>query len=365
MTAMAASTDSQASAATRSTILAGDIGGTKTDLTLFGWATDGSLRPLRSSTFVSAEHAGLTELLTAFLSDTGTGSSSEASPPPRSAALGVPGPVVGDRVRLTNLPWTIEPARVARDTGIGTVRLLNDLEAAAHGVATLGPEDLAVLNPGVRRSGHCGLVAAGTGLGQAILFWDGERHHPTATEGGHTGFGPRDEEQIALHRFLGRRYDRVSWERVLSGSGLEAIYEFLVLERGMPASEQVDARVRAGEDLAAAVGEAGIGEDCGTCRHAVDLFLRLYGAQSANLALTTLAVGGIYVWGGIIRKLLPRAVEGPFLEGFLDVGRFRDLMREIPVWAVLDERAAVAGAARVAVEAVKGPGVSDPGIGNG
>jgi len=326
------------------TILAGDVGGTKTDLCLFAQAADGGLEPLRKATFVSGEFDSLSDLLSTFLSNDST------APPPVAAALGVPGPVVGESVRLTNLPWVIEPEALRRNTGIARLRLLNDLEMAAHGVLTLEPRDLAVLNPGVERAGHCGLVAAGTGLGQAILFWDGERHHATATEGGHAGFGPRDEEQIALHRFLGRRHDRVSWERVLSGTGLESIYEFLVLERGMPASAEVDARYRGGEDLAAAVGEVGVAGGDPTCRYAVDLFLRLYGAQSANLALTILATGGIYLWGGIIRKLLPRAVEGPFLEGFLDVGRFRDLMSEIPVRAVLDAEAALAGAARVAVK---------------
>ena len=325
------------------TILAGDVGGTKTDLCLFVQHPGGVLEPMRKASFVSGEFDSLSDLLSHFLA------AEPSAAPPVAAALGVPGPVVGEAVRLTNLPWVIEPDAVGRNTGIAKVRLLNDLELAAHGVLTLEPGDLAVLNPGIERAGNCGLVAAGTGLGQAILFWDGERHHPIATEGGHTGFGPRDEEQIALHRFLARRHDRVSWERVLSGTGLEAIYEFLVLERGMPASETVDARFRAGEDLAAAVGEVGVTGEDPTCRYAVDLFLRLYGAQSANLALTTLATGGIYLWGGIIRKLLPRAVEGPFLEGFLDVGRFRELMREIPVRAVLDADAALAGAAQVAV----------------
>ncbi len=326
------------------TILAGDVGGTKTDLCLFARGPGGALEPVRKATYASGEFASLSDLLAAFLAE------DSSAPPPVAAALGVPGPVVGETVRLTNLPWVIEPEGVVRNTGIARIRILNDLELAAHGVLTLEPGDLAVLNPGIERSGHCGLVAAGTGLGQAILFWDGERHHATATEGGHTGFGPRDEEQIALHRFLARRHDRVSWERVLSGTGLEAIYEFLVLVRGMPASETVDARFRAGEDLAAAVGEVGVAGEDPTCRYAVDLFLRLYGAQSANLALTTLATGGIYLWGGIIRKLLPRAVEGPFLEGFLDVGRFRGLMGEIPVRAVLDADAALAGAAQVAAQ---------------
>lgn len=325
------------------TILAGDVGGTKTDLCLFVQGPGGGLEPVRKASFVSGEFESLSDLLSTFLAG------DPSDPPPVAAALGVPGPVVGETVRLTNLPWVIEPEALGRNTGIGRIRLLNDLELAAHGVLTLDAGDLAVLNAGIQRTGHCGLVAAGTGLGQAILFWDGERHHATATEGGHTGFGPRDEEQISLHRFLARRHDRVSWERVLSGTGLEAIYEFLVLERGMPASEPVDARFRAGEDLAAAVGEIGVAGGDPTCRYAVDLFLRLYGAQSANLALTTLATGGIYLWGGIIRKLLPRAMEGPFLEGFLDVGRFRQLMGEIPVRAVLDADAALAGAAQVAV----------------
>jgi glucokinase len=328
-----------------STILAGDVGGTKTDLSLMALSPEGGLQPLRRATIPSGGFGDLSELLRRFLGD---------DPPPSVAALGVPGPVLGGTVRLTNLPWTIDPAELSRRTGIDRVILVNDLAAAAQGVLRLGPEDVAILNPGVERAGHRALVAAGTGLGQAILFWDGARHHAAASEGGHTGFGPRDAEQVALHQFLAARHDRVSWERVVSGPGLESIYEFLVLERGMPASEEVDARVRAGGDLAAAVGDAGLGEGCGTCRYAVDLFLRLYGAESANLALTTLAVGGIYLWGGIIRKLLPRAMDGPFLEGYLDVGRFRALLEEIPVRIVLDDRAAIAGAAQIAMQSVAG-----------
>ncbi|MEJ2482003.1 MAG: glucokinase [Gemmatimonadota bacterium] len=327
------------------TILAGDVGGTKTDLSLLAVSSEGGLRPVRRSTVASGEFGDLSALLNEFLDD---------DPPPAVAALGVPGPVLGGTVRLTNLPWTIDPSEVSRGTGIAEVVLVNDLVAAAQGVLSLGPEDVAVLNPGRERVGHRALVAAGTGLGQAILFWDGARHLPAASEGGHTGFGPRDEEQVALHRFLAARHDRVSWERVVSGPGLESIYEFLVLERGMPASEEVDARVRAGGDLAAAVGDAGIEDESSTCRYAVDLFLRLYGAESANLALTTLALGGIYLWGGIIRKLLPRAIDGPFLEGYLDVGRFRGLLEEIPVRIVLDDRAAIAGAAQIALQSVAG-----------
>jgi glucokinase len=328
------------------TILAGDVGGTKADLSLFALSPDGGLRPLRHATFASAEFGSLSELLQNFLEP--------ESRPPAAAALGVPGPVLGDTIRLTNLPWTIDADEVSRTTGIPQIRFLNDLAAAARGVLTLGPEDTAILNPGLEREGHRALIAAGTGLGQAILFWDGARHHPSATEGGHTGFGPRDEEQIALLRFLASRYDRVSWERVLSGVGLESIFEFLCDERGMAPTPGARARIAAGEDVAAVVGEAGVAGECATCRHAVDLFLRLYGAQAANLALTTFALGGIYLWGGIIRKLLPRAIEGPFLDGFLDVGRFRELMEEVPVYAVLDERAAVAGAAQVALQSVAG-----------
>jgi glucokinase len=328
------------------TILAGDVGGTKADLSLFALSPDGGLRPLRHSTFASAEFGSLSELLQYFLE--------AESRPPAAAALGVPGPVLGDTIRLTNLPWTIDPDEVSRSTGIPQIRFLNDLAAAARGVLTLGPEDTAILNPGLEREGHRALIAAGTGLGQSILFWDGVRHHPSATEGGHTAFGPRDEEQIALLRFLARRYDRVSWERVVSGMGLEAIFEFLRDERGMVPANGVREQIDSGEDVPGVVGEAGVTGECATCRHAVDLFLRLYGAQAANLALTTFALGGIYLWGGIIRKLLPRAVEGPFLDGFLDAGRFREFMEEIPVYAVLDERAAVAGAAQVALQSVAG-----------
>ncbi|MFQ5691328.1 MAG: glucokinase, partial [Gemmatimonadota bacterium] len=250
-------------------------------------------------------------------------------------------------------PWTIARDRLVRSTGIPNVKLLNDLEAMAHGTLAIPAEHTAALNVGVGRPGHRAVIAAGTGLGQAFLYWDGSVHHPVATEGGHASFAPRDGEQVELLEFLRCRHDHVSWERVLSGPGLEAIFDFLGESRGLRAREPVISRIDAGESVAAVVGEAGVTGACDTCRRAVDLFLQLYGMQAANLALTVFALGGVYVGGGIIRKLLPRALEGPFREGFLDVGRLRKLLETIPVRAIREPRTAVTGAARVAVAAVR------------
>lgn len=322
-------------------ILAGDVGGTKTDLSLLRLAR-GGLEPVREGSYPSAEFGSLAELVLEFLQPGET--------PPDAAAFGVPGPVLGDVIRLTNLPWTIDREQLSRSTGIERIRLLNDLEAAAYGVLAMSPEHTVTLNQGVERPGHRVVIAAGTGLGQAILHWDGSAHRPVATEGGHAGFAPRDEEQIELFRFLHRRYDRVSWERVLSGPGLESIFDFYSQGQGHGIEPAIEQRIEAGEPVAAVVGEAGVAGTSATCRRAVDLFLRLYGAQAANLALTTFALGGVYVGGGIIRKMLPRAADGPFREGFLDVGRFRDFVESIPVHAIREPRTAVEGAARVAAE---------------
>jgi glucokinase len=228
------------------------------------------------------------------------------------------------------------------------VRLLNELETTAYGALFLGPDELYTMNECIPRQTHRAVIAAGTGLGQAILFWDGTRHRPAATEGGHTAFAPRDERETRLLRFLLRRYPRVSWERVLSGRGLFHIFEFLCSE-GAPLLPEIKERLE-NEDPGAVVGEAGVGGTCSTCEDAVDLFVSLYGAQAANLALTSMALGGVYVGGGIVMKLLPKVKSGLFMQGFRNAGRFETLVRETPVRVILDPKASLLGAAEFALD---------------
>jgi glucokinase len=193
------------------------------------------------------------------------------------------------------------------------------------------------------------VIAAGTGLGQAFLFWDGNRHHPVATEGGHVDFAPRDEREVALLAFLRRRHARVSYERALSGPGLAAIFAFLTEDLGRPVAPAVRERLRTG-DASAAIGEAGVAGTCPTCVEAVELFVDLYGAQAGNLALTVMATGGVYVGGGIVTKMLPVITSGRFMTAFTAKGRYAEIMRAMPVQAILNPKTSLLGAAHAARE---------------
>ncbi len=324
-----------------SILLAGDIGGTKTVVSLFERAGD-SLRTLREDVFESAAHARFDEILSAFLAD--------ASPGPIAAAcFGVAGAVMDGRAQTTNLPWSLDEGEISRGTGIPRVRLLNDLEASAYGMLALRPDQRAVLNPGAKGArGHIAVIAAGTGLGEALLYWDGDRHRAVASEGGHAGFAPRSEEEIELLRFM--RADlggRVSTERVLSGPGLHNVYRFVRESGGEPEPHWLAERMRS-EDPSAVIGSVGVEGGDPACVRALELFTSIYGSEAGNMALRYLAFGGVVVGGGIAPKILPVLEAGGFVEAFTDKGRFSDMLRGIQVSVALEPRAPVLGAARIA-----------------
>jgi glucokinase len=318
--------------------LAGDIGGTKTNLALFDVAGR-TLAPRRETSFPSRAYGSLEAVVAEFLR--------EDHPPIGAAAFGIAGPVIGESVNTTNLPWRVEAEGLRRALSTPRVRLMNDLEATAYGALFLPPEQLETLNAGVPRPGHRGVIAAGTGLGQAFLLWDGKRHVPVATEGGHVDFAPRNAIETELLAFLRRDHERVSYERILSGPGLYNIFRFLAEGQGRPVDPTVARRLEH-EDPGAVVGEAGTGGACATCAAAVDLFVDLYGAQAGNLALTVMAVGGVYVGGGIVTKMLPKMRHGMFLRSFVAKGRYRGFVSEIPVWIILEPKTALIGAAEAA-----------------
>ena len=322
-------------------VLAGDVGGTKTDLAVYQVEGAETVTRQREGSFRSQDFAGLEELVRAFLDDHGEGID--------AAAFGVAGPVLEGKVTVTNLPWRVEAASLAAAIGCPDVQLMNDLESTAYGALFLDSEHLLTLNEGSARRTHRCVIAAGTGLGQAILFWDGARYHPAATEGGHVDFAPRNEREMGLLRFLLKKHERVSYERVLSGPGLLNIFDYLRREVGTPVHPAVLERMEA-EDPSAVVGEVGVSGACATCREAVDLFASLYGAQAANLALSSMALGGVYIGGGIVTKLLPRIQAGGFMESFTSVGRFGSLMAETPVQVILDPKTSLLGAAEVALD---------------
>jgi glucokinase len=315
-------------------ILAGDIGGTKTNLALF----NGERRqPHRLATFRSREHDGLEPMVEAFLA--------EHPVHVGAAAFGVAGPVRGGTVAdATNLAWPVDGPRIAGLLGLPHVGLLNDLEANAWGIGALGPEDFAVLNEGdPGAQGNAAVISAGTGLGEAGLYWDGERHRPFATEGGHVEFGARSEVEVELWRFLAAEHGHVSYERVCSGMGIDNIYRFYVhsVEADLP-DWYSDAT-----DKGVAISKAAAGGD-EVAGKALALFASIYGAAAGNLALKLMATGGVFVGGGIAPKLLPLLSSGSFMAAFVDKGRFRELLERVPVRVILNDKTALLGAASYA-----------------
>lgn len=320
-------------------ILAGDVGGTKTNLGFFD-ECDGRLRSVVCQTYASREHASLDELARAFVA--------QHKLPLAAACFGVAGPVKHGVCRATNLPWVVDARRLAGELNVPHVQVINDLEATAYGVSMLGPDDFAVLYPGaVDAEGNAAVIAAGTGLGEAGLLWDGKRHRPFACEGGHTDFSPRDDLEIELLRFLRQRFGRASWERVLSGPGVHNLYDFFYQRDPSAASPEVADQIAHG-DAGAAIGTAAREHRCPACVQAVDLFCSLYGSEAGNLALKMMATGGVYLGGGIAPKELDFLERPQFVQSFLDKGRMRLVLEEIPVRVILAPEAALLGAARCA-----------------
>lgn len=335
-------------------IVAADIGGTKTDIALLeppgdALAADRSPRFLHKAQYPSARYPDLTSIVGDFIKrhDVRPGSV-------QRLCAGIAGPVVGGRVETPNLPWVVHASQMESALGIGSVTLLNDLEAAAERAATLGPSDVFVLNAGRRPEGPLtagAVIAAGTGLGMAILFPQGGAWWPVASEGGHMDFAPRNELEMDLLRFLARRHgQRVSNERVLSGPGLRSLYDFLSERKEQPAAEEVaEAIARNPAEAPRIIGEAGLARSCAVCDCALDLFVTLYGSIAGNLALMSVSSGGLFIGGGVAPKLLERFKAKLFLEAFLDKGRLSPLLERMPVCVILDREAGLSGAARRAM----------------
>jgi glucokinase len=326
-------------------ILAGDIGGTNARLAYFQ-PQNGHLRLVSERTFPSREHSELGEIVTEFLDASGTR--------PEAACFGIAGPVRNGRVETSNLPWVIEQSRLAKQIHLPATLLINDLEASAWGIGALEATDLVPLNqvsgPAV---GNQAVIAPGTGLGEAGLFWDGSRHHVFACEGGHTDFAPQGDLQIELLRFLRARFGHVSYERILSGPGLVNVYEFL-RDTGCEKESDEFAAILKNSDPAAAISRAALDGTQPLAEKALALWIAVYGAEAGNLALKTMATGGIFLAGGISPKILAKLTGSMFIETFYEKGRLRPLVEAIPVQVVTNEKAGLLGAARCA--AVRGKG---------
>ncbi len=319
-------------------ILAGDVGGTKVHLALYDFV-DGKLEYTRDERFPAKNYSGLEEIVKEF-----TGSAKVTA-----ACFGVPGPVRDGRLRLTNLPWTLDSRELSASLSINHVFLINDLEANGYGVAELAPDQIYTLSEGdPSQLGNRALIAAGTGLGEAMLIWNGRSHTPYPSEGGHADYAPRNEDEIDLLRFLKQKYNgRISFERVVSGPGLTNIYEFLREVRGIDEPVWLAERIAA-EDPNAVITELALAAKSEICEKALDMFVSAYGAETGNLALTLLSVGGVYIGGGIAPRILEKLKDGTFIKAFTNKGRLSQLLINMPVRVILESRAALLGAAAYA-----------------
>jgi glucokinase len=317
-------------------ILAGDIGGTKTVLSLLNRDTNGSLICLQEQSFPSQHYLEFDDILTAFLPDDVT---------IKSACFGVAGPVVNQRCQTTNLPWLLDTEALKVNLGIAKVKLLNDLEAMALGMLYLPEEDLIELNPNAQiQVGNIAVIAAGTGLGEAILYWDGNRHHPMATEGGHTDFAAQNPQQDLLLAYLRQIFpEHVSCERIISGIGFSHLYDFLCEQGVAPPCPDVPV-LNNETDRNAVISQLGVANTDPLCAAVVELFVELYGAEAGNLALKSLATGGVFIGGGIGAKILPAMQNGHFINAFKAKGRFYPLLDKLSVKLSLNPRAPLIGA---------------------
>jgi glucokinase len=327
-------------------LLAGDIGGTKTDLAIFS-VEGGPHSPVTQTQVHSADYPSLQALVTEFLR--------EAKTPVERACFDVAGPVIDGRVKITNLPWVMDEASLAKDLNLKSVHLMNDLEAVARAVPILRPMDVTTLNVGQPVSkGAIAVIAPGTGLGESFLAWDGSRYVSHSSEGGHADFAPTNDRQIGLLKYMLKRFDHVSVEHVCSGIGIPYIYEYLRDIEQIPENPETAQLISAATDRTAAITNAAFDEHhpCELCRATVDTFVSILASEAANMALKVMATGGIYLAGGIPLHIPRAAEELRFMDSFVRKGRFTQLMERIPVHVILN-RAALVGSAAYGLESFK------------
>jgi glucokinase len=321
-------------------ILAGDVGGTNARLAFFD-VKDGQFSLVSASIFPSRDYSGLDQIVAKFVAATNIY--------PDAACFGIAGPVRNGRVETSNLPWIIEASRLASELHIPEVILMNDLEANAWGISALASKDVVTLNQVKGQPvGNQAVIAAGTGLGEAGMFWDGSQHHIFACEGGHTDFAPRNELEIELFRYLHSRHGHVSYERIVSGPGLVNVYRFL-RDTGRGVEPKWLAEEMLHSDPAAAISKSGVDSKCPLSEQAVDLFVSIYGAEAGNLALKILSTGGIFLGGGIAPKMLAKLAGPLFMQSFVQKGRMQGVLEAMPVRVIVNDKTALLGSARRAM----------------
>ncbi len=323
-------------------ILAGDIGGTKTNLALFE-SVDNQLKMKVKHQFSSREFNSFNDVLSEFDKLTSCRLID-------AACFGIAGPIIQGRCITTNLPWEISTSDLQKHLDTEKVRLMNDLEATAYGMLYLKDDEFVDLNPEANHvQGNCAVIAAGTGLGEAMLYFDGEDHHPFGSEGGHTDFAPVSSQQDALLGWMRIRYpEHVSYERILSGPGISDLYDFLH-ESGFAPQPAKILQLKADADKSAMISACALNDEDPLCRETLRLFSEIYGAEAGNLALKSMALGGVYVGGGIAPKILPFLLQEDFMKAFVNKGRFENMLRAMHVKVSLNQETALLGAANFAV----------------
>jgi glucokinase len=320
-------------------ILAGDIGGTKSNLALFD-QRDGAFQIRFHEHYPTHEFHRFEEIIDAFLGAARQASALPAQEKVAAAGFGVAGPIVGRRVQMTNVGWAVDADSLQKQLGTPHVALLNDLEATGYSLAWLKPDQFVTLNAGTPAPGASqALLAAGTGLGEAILRWDGKRYVVAPSEGGHCDFAPRNEKEIGLLRHMKKANGPVSFELILSGRGFRVIHEFLNPGVQHASFEQP------GADAAPEITERALDRSCPVCVETLDLWTSIYGAEAGNLALKALSRAGVFVAGGIAPKILPKMQDGTFLTAFREKEKFEEMLSQVPVRIVLNEEAPMLGAA--------------------
>lgn len=319
-------------------ILAGDVGGTNTRLALIT-SVQGSYQCIKHEVYLCSKFDSLIQIIHDFCAELDT--------KPKQACIGVAGVVINGRCDATNLPWILDEAELAAECHFSTVRLINDLEAAAYGVLTLDNEYLVDINPHADQTqqGNCAVIAAGTGLGQAVLYYDGKHHHPFATEGGHCDFAPADDMQYELLKWMRERWGaHVSYERIVSGPGLVDVYRWLIESEKSPELPETQSAMQT-NDSAAVISMQAQNKLDPACQQALSMFVQIYAQEAGNLALKSLSRGGVYLAGGIAPKILPVLKTETFLQHWLNKGRFSGLLKSIPVRVVTHPQVALIGAA--------------------
>ncbi len=317
-------------------ILAGDVGGTKVVLALFEDVK--KRKKFKEQKFASKDFSNFEDIIKEFLPE---GASISC------ASFGIAGPIVDHKCYATNLPWIVDRENLRKLLKIESVFLINDLKANAWGVFLLNEDEFYVLNEGTEKQANRALISAGTGLGEAAFYFNGIKFYPMSSEGGHVGFSPENEEEVELWRYLKKKYDHVSFERILSGTGINNIYRFLIDEKKFPEKQEVKEKMQ-NEDPAKVISECGVAKICPTCVKTLEIFVSIYGAEAGNLALKFLSTGGMFIGGGIAPKILEVLKNGTFMNSFMNKGRFKSLLSDIRVKVILNPETALLGAAEYA-----------------